>query len=228
MATTARQVINGALKLIGVLDPVETASAEDAQDGLDKLNDILDEWNGTRNMLFTQVEVVASWSGISANIGTGQTINVARPQLIENAFFRIGSIDYDLKIWNKTQYDDIQIKTTATTYPQGLYYDGGSPVGVVFVWPIPAGLTEFHITVLQQLTAFAGLDTSYGLPQGYRKALIYTLAEEMAPLHSREPSPTVVRIASVARRRLAAANHDVPLLSLDSAASGGFNILTNR
>lgn len=229
--TTARKEIEGALKLIGVLDPAETMSPEDAADGLIVINDILDGWNGDRLMLYSTTTVVAIWSGATATIGVGGTVNTARPMEIEDAFFRIGTLDYHLKPCTLEQYNAIQIKTISTPYPEWLYYDGNFPLGNLFVWPVPSASTEYHISLRQQLTEFADLDTQYSLPQGYRKALKYTLAEEMAPLHSREPSPTVVRIAANARRRLRTSNEDVPLLTLDSAMRGDgslINILSNR
>lgn len=45
--TTAADIINQALKDIGVLGMGETATAEDATDGLDALNQMLGQWNAT-------------------------------------------------------------------------------------------------------------------------------------------------------------------------------------
>lgn len=230
--TTARQLLTGALKSIGVLDPVEAISPEDAADGLDVLNDIIDAWNNDRLYIFTTSEVVASFAGISATIGPGMQVNTPRPIGIESAFFRRGGIDYPLEIIQKPRYDSITLKMTATNFPELLYYDGGMPSGNLFLYPVASGVTEYHITILQQLTAFADLDTDYALPQGYRRALRYTVAEEMAPLHGREPSPTVVRVAAGSRRAIRRAQEAAPLMILDGAGPSGpsarFNILSGQ
>lgn len=230
--TTARQLLTGALKSIGVLDPVEAISPEDAADGLEVLNDIVDAWNNDRLYLFTTDEVVVSFSGMSATIGPGQVINTPRPVGIESAFYRIGGIDYPLTIAEKPRYDAIPLKTTATGFPDLLYYDSGASVGTVFLYPVAPAVTEYHITVLTQLTAFADLDTDYALPQGYRRTLRYSVAEEMAPLHGREPSATVLRLAQNGRRAIRRAQDSAPLMFLDSAIDGGnlgrFNVLSGR
>lgn len=230
--TTARQLLTGALKSVGVLDPVEAISPEDAADGLDLLNEHVDACNNDRLYIFTTSEVVSSFAGMTATIGPGMQINTPRPIGIESAFYRIGGIDYPLEIVEKPRYDAIQIKTTPTGFPDLLYYDGQAPTGTVFLYPVAQGLTEYHITVLQQLTQFADLDTDYALPPGYRRMLRYSMAEEMAPLHGREPSPTVLRIAQASRRAIRRSQESAPLMFLDSAidgqASGRFNILSGR
>lgn len=230
--TTARQLLTGALKSIGVLDPVEAISPEDAVDGLEVLNDFVDACNNDRLYIFTTSEVVSSFAGMTATIGPGMVIDTPRPIGIESAFYRIGGIDYPLSIVEKPRYDAIPLKTTPTGFPDLLYYDGGMPTGTVFLYPVAQGLTEYHITVLQQLTAFADLDTDYALPQGYRRMLRYSIAEEMASMHGREPSATVLRIAQNSRRAIRRAQDSAPLMFLDSAiegsGSGRFNILSGR
>ncbi len=69
MSVTARATIEGTLKLINVLDPVETMQAEDAEDGLSILNDMVDQWALENLNLFSSTLVSASFSGASATIG---------------------------------------------------------------------------------------------------------------------------------------------------------------
>lgn len=228
--TTARQLLSGALKSIGVLDPAETISSEDATDGLEILNDYVDACNNDRLYIFTTTEVVSSFAGMTATIGAGMVIDTPRPIGIESAFYRIGGIDYPLMVVEKPRYDAIPLKTTPTGFPSLLYYDGNMPTGTVYLYPVAQSLTEYHITVLQQLSAFSDLDTDYPLPPGYRRMLRYSVAEEMAPLHGREASATVQRIAANSRRAIRRAQDSAPLMFLDSAvdasSSGRFNILS--
>lgn len=231
MGVTARATIQGALKLIGVLDPAETMSPEDADDGLIMLNNIVDAWNLDRLFIYTVTEVVATFAGASATIGPGMQINTARPIRIESAFYRRSGIDYDLDVIEKPAYDQITMKGISGDYPEVLYYTGDSPTGAVYVWPVPAS-NEYHLSVMQQLTAFTDLDDLHTLPQGYAKALMYTLAPEMALLHQRQASPLILAIGTNTRRSLKRANVSIPQLDTvtpqNSASDGRINILSNQ
>lgn len=231
MAVTARATIQGALKLIGVLDPTETMSADDSADGLTLLNNIVDAMNVDRLNIYTITEVVATFSGASATIGPGMQINTTRPMRLESAFYRRSGIDYPLRIIDVDEYSGISLKTVSGDFPEVMYYTGDSPTGMVYVWPVPAS-NEYHIQVQSQLTAFEDLGTVHTLPQGYAKALMYLLAPEMALLHQREASPSVIRIGVGTMRSLKRANVTVPLLDVqvpgNTASAGRINILSNR
>ena len=214
MGVTARATIQGALKLIGVLDPSETMQSADSDDGLTMLNNMVDSWNLERLNIYTITEVVASFSGAFATIGPAMTIATPRPVRLETASYRIGGIDYNLQIVNYAEYDSISMKALASAYPEVMYYDANSPTGLVYVYPVPPASTQYRIQVQSQLVAFADLDTLYNLPQGYAKALMYALAIELAPLYQKEASTTVARVYVNAMRTLKRANVVVPTLDV--------------
>jgi hypothetical protein len=230
MGVTARATIQGALKLIGVLDPAETMEAIEADDGLLWLNNIVDALNIETLNLYTITEVVASFSGATATIGPAMTIATARPIRLETASYRIGSIDYPLQLINSAEYDSISMKALASAYPEVMYYDANSPTGLVYVYPVPSTSTQYRIQVMSQLSAFADLDTLYSLPQGYAKMLMYALAIELSPLYQREASATVVRVYVNSMRSLKRANVVVPTLDVmlpknSGDCSGSSNLL---
>lgn len=231
MAVTARSTIQGALKLAGILSPFETMSSTSADDGLVILNNLVDGWNLERLYIYTISDVVATFAGASATIGPAMTINTVRPIRIESGFYRRSGIDYPLRIIDVDAYNAIGLKTVSGDYPEVLYYTGDSPTGMVYVWPVPSA-NEYHLQVMSQLTEFADLDTSYSLPQGYRKALMYSLAEELAGMYDMELSPIQAKIAVGARRSLKRANVVVPGLTYtgpqNSNENGRINILSNQ
>ena len=51
--TTAGELINGALRLIGMLAEGETPSAATSQDALDAMNQMIDSWNTERLSTFS-------------------------------------------------------------------------------------------------------------------------------------------------------------------------------
>lgn len=231
MGVTARATVDGALKLIGVLDPSESVSGHDAEDGLTALNGLLDAWNVERLNIFTIAEVVATFGGASATIGPGQQIDTARPMRIESAFYRRSGMDYPLAIIDFDEYDAIPLKTVSGDFPQALYYTGDAPTGQVFVFPVPSA-NEYHLQVQSQLTAFEDFDAIHELPPGYARALKYALAVELAPTYGREPSASVMRVHVNSMRALKRANVIVPKLSAtypgNSGTRGRINILSNR
>lgn len=231
MSVTARSTITGAMKLLGVISPVEALAPEDAADGLIMLNNIIDAWNLESLFIYTVNETVVTFAGASATIGPAMTINVTRPVSIDSAFYRKSGIDYPLRVIDAAEYNSIGQKTLSSEYPEVIYYDGNSPTGTVYVWPVPSS-TAYHIQLASQLSEFATLDTVYTLPQGYRKALMYTLAPELAPMFKRNVPPSVEKIGINVRRVLKRANTTTQAMTMlipsNSANGGRINILSNQ
>jgi hypothetical protein len=94
----------------------------------------------------------------------------------------------------------------------------------VWFYPVPSGSVEIHIPCAVYLTEFADLATNYSLVKGYKKALEYSLAEELAP-GIRPLEPLIVRNAANARRAIRRTNVNVPLLNT-GVQNVRFNIYT--
>jgi hypothetical protein len=231
MSVTARAILTGALKLGGVLGSSETLATSDGADGLILLNNLVDSWNLENLNLYTVTEQIATFSGKTATIGPAMVIACTRPSSIDSAFYRRSQIDYPLRIIDYAEYNSISMKGINSDFPEVMYYDGGSPTGNVYVWPVPTS-NEYHLMLNTQLSEFADLDTSYSLPQGYRKALMYTVAPEFLGMFNKTLSPRLEAVGINARRVLRRAN--VRALSLDTnlpgnhAQVGRINILSNR
>jgi hypothetical protein len=58
---SAGDIINGSLRLIGVLAEGETPSAETAQDALSAMNEMIASWNTERLAVFSTIDQVVSW-----------------------------------------------------------------------------------------------------------------------------------------------------------------------
>lgn len=233
MAVSARSTISGALKLINVLDPAETLSSADADDGLLFLNNMVDAFNLESLSLFSINEVVASFAGSSATIGPGMQINIPRPTGLERGcFYRRSGIDYPLTVIDYDQYNSISLKTVNGDYPDVIYYDGNSPTAKVFVWPVPS-LNEYHLQVANQFTRFSALDDSVQFPQGYAKYLMYALAVELAAPYSKAVPPSVMGLHVNMTRALKRSNSKTPTLNIDLFGNSGndnwrINILSNQ
>jgi hypothetical protein len=210
--TTALQIIDKAYTVLGYKSPTDVLSGQDTSYALGMLNDLIDSWNTQSLYIYTTTSVVATASGNPITIGPGQTINTARPVRLPNgSFARIGGMDYPITWIDTEQYQSILLKNTASTIPIYGFYDGGAPTGNLFFWPYQTTATEYHILVQTQLTEWPTLATDVNLTQGYRRALTYSLAEELAPGFTEVPA-VVARNAMNARRAIRQANAVVPVL----------------
>lgn len=213
--TTAADIIDRAYSLLGHKAAGEPLSGEDADYALGVLNGLLDSWNTQRLFIVTVNEVIASVSGQSATIGPGMTFNTPRPVDVEaGAFSRLNGIDYGIEWIDRQTYENIPLKTVASTLPQYAYYDGQYPTATIYFYPVPTTTLSVHIPVQVQLSAFATLATNVVLVPGYQRALEYSLAEELAP-GLRALDPQIARGAQIARRAIRRTNVDVPLLNAD-------------
>jgi hypothetical protein len=173
--TTALQLITSAARLIGVVRKSEALSADEAVDGLEALNAMLASWVNSGLLVTARTwESFSVASATSYTIGPSQTLNTARPIVIKEAFFRVGSIDYPLAIISDEEYQSIELKVTGSSNPEYLSYDNGYPTGTIRLWPQATG--ALHLLSEKALTSVSGLSSTIDLPPGWLRALKYNLA----------------------------------------------------
>lgn len=217
--TSAGDLINGSLRLLGVLAEGETPSAETSQDALNAMNQMIDSWNTERLSIFSTQDQVFTWpAGIrSRTLGpTGDFVG-NRPVLVDDAtYFRDATtnVSYGIKIINQQQYDGIAVKTVTSTYPQVLWINMSYPDIEMYVYPVPIRALEWHFISVEELTQPATLATDLTFPPGYLRAFRYNLACEMAPEFGVEPPPTVARIAMTSKRNLKRINNPDDIMSM--------------
>ena len=217
--TTAGELINGSLRLIGVLAEGETPSAETSQDALTAMNQMIDSWNTERLSVFSTQDQVFTWPAgqISRTLGPSGDFVGNRPVLVDDAtYFRDATtnVSYGIKIINQQQYDGIAVKTVTSTYPQVLWINMSYPNIEMFVYPVPIRALEWHFISVEELTKPAMLDTVLSFPPGYLRAFRYGLACELAPEFGVEPSPQVQRIAMTSKRNLKRINNPDDIMSM--------------
>lgn len=219
MATTAGDIITGALRLIGVVAEGESPSPESAADALSAMNQMIESWNTERLSVFATEDQVFSWPAtvISRTLGpTGDFVG-NRPILVDDAtYFKDPStgVSYGLKLINQQQYNGIALKTVQSTYPQVMWVNMTYPDIDMYIYPVPTRVLEFHIVSVEQLSRPAILATNLTFPPGYLRAFRYNLACELAPEFGVEPSRQVQRIAMTSKRNLKRINNPDDLMSI--------------
>lgn len=197
--TTALDIITGAARLLGVVRKGEALDADEAADGLSALNDMIASWSSER--LFIAVRTRDSFTltaSATHTIGTDQTLNTVAPIRISNAFIRNGDLDYPLTIITDEEYDSLALKTLAASPPAYINYikSNSSNVGTIRLYPVPSASDALHLLSEKAVTDVALTSDTVFLSQvGFKRALKYNLAIDLAPEYGVEPSNAVVAIA---------------------------------
>ena len=224
-AVTASDIINGSLRLLGMLAEGETPSAATGADALVAMQQMIDSWNTERLSIFTTQDQVFTWPAgqISQSLGpTGDFIG-DRPIQLDDATYFIdptSGISYGIKIINQQQYDGIAVKTVTSSYPQVLWVNTNYPNIDMYIYPVPTRALEWHFVSVSPLTQPAALGTSLAFPPGYLRAFRYNLACELAPEFGVEPSPQVQRIAMTSKRNLKRINNPEDVMALPYSIVG--------
>lgn len=227
MATAvALDLIKSAMRLIGVIASGETPGANESNDALGVLNDMLDAWalenlivyrneNDTFNLVPGQQ---------SYTIGAGGNWAVTRPVSIEQAFVTYQGVDFMMRPPLTTdEWNRIALKGQQQPVPTHIYYVGTYPLGVVNIWPVPSQALPITLSLNMQFGALASTAATIALPPGYLKLLRYSLAAELAPEFGVQASPQVLETLRDIRGNVKAANRQQPVARFDPAiaASGG-------
>lgn len=216
---TAGDLINGSLRLLGVLAEGETPSSETSQDALVAMNQMIESWNTERLAVFSTQDQVVTWppSTQSRTLGPTGDIVANRPVAIDDStYFRdpATGISYGLKLINQQQYNGIAVKTVTSTYPQVLWVNMTYPNIEMYVYPVPTKVLEFHVVSIDELSQPANLATDLAFPPGYLRCFRYNLACELAPEFGVEPSRQVQRIAMTSKRNLKRINNPNDIMSM--------------
>ena len=217
--TTAGDIIDGSLRLLGILAEGETPSAATSQDALNAMNQMIDSWNTERLAVFSTQDQVFTWpaSAISRTLGPSGNFVGNRPILLDDATYYVDAgtgVSYGIKMINQQQYDGIAVKTVTSTYPQVIFTNMSYPNIEMFVYPVPTRALQWHFISVTELTQPATLATILSFPPGYLRAFRYNLATEMAPEFGVEPTPQVQRIAMTSKRNLKRINNPDDVMSM--------------
>ena len=219
MSTTASEIINGALRLIGVLAEGDTPSAATSADALAAMNQMIDSWNTEKLSTFNTQDQVFTWPTDEITRTLGPTGNFVgnRPVLLDDStYYRDAStgVSFGIKFINQQQYNGIAVKTVTSTYPQVMWINMENPNITMTIYPKPTRALEWHFISVEELTQAATLATALAFPPGYLRAFRYNLACEIAPEFGVEPSAQVKRIAMVSKRNLKRINNPDDIMGL--------------
>lgn len=218
--STWGDIIADSLREIGVYNPIDTLSDEDAAQGARRLNRITDSWSARKAFAYSTqfVEYTLTAGHGPTLIGPSVTSpefatpgGIARPIRIESASLTLTDqtpyVDLPLNIRDRAWWANERVKTLQSNVPTDLYYEPLFPNGQLNFWPVPSynysALLEMWVAVSQIPLTSAGLPNfaaAFTTPPGYELAMVLTLAEHQATPYGKPIPQDLVTRAADARR----------------------------
>lgn len=220
---TALELITRAMRLARVIGKGEIPDSEEASDGLEALNAMLDSWRTERLSVYQITQGSHSWSAadVSMTFGTGGDVTT-RPVAVDSAFWQDsdGNKRELVVLTERSQYDSIVAPSSQSTLPEFLFYDKAYPLGVVYLYPVPSAGGTLLLNTWQTLQEFASLTEDLALPPGYKRTIEYSLAEEYGPEFGVQVPASVIRIAGKAKTNLKRINSPRDVMSFPTELLG--------
>lgn len=185
---TARTIISRTLRLLQVLAAGETASAAEAMDALESLNDMLASWSAAALVVPVKTAQVLTVASPAVPLET-------RPVRIVGAWINDGASDLQMSLLGQAEYLGITDKGLSGL-PSSLYYDEAYPTASIFLYPVPDRAYALTLQRWDALTQIATLDTEISLPGEYREALATNLAIRLAPEYGTSVPQEVAALAT--------------------------------
>jgi hypothetical protein len=134
-------------------------------------------------------------------------------------------------VYTPQQWAEVEIKE-ASGQPIGIRDDGGFPLRTLSISPIPTNADELALYTWSQIPqhGISSVNEVFDLPNGYRRALAFGLAVEMAAEAGQTLKDEVVSLATLAKGNIKRLNMETILSKTDVASmnvAGDFDIYTS-
>ena len=180
------EVIKGALRTLGVISQGQTPDTDQINDCAEALNILVKAWEADGLPLWAIKQTsFPMTSTASYRIGTGQTVDTAKPLKIYNAWTRDNTSNVDIPMYNMSQqqYDTLGNKQSTGT-PTQYYYECLNTYGNFYMYPKPdSSVISNRTAYIRYQAPFADFDASTDypdFPQEWIRALKWGLAAELA------------------------------------------------
>lgn len=234
MVTTGN-IIKSALKKIGVLDAGEPLEDQEGIDGLETLHQMVDAWSNESLLIpisnVLRLPLIAGQSqytigkyvkACAKDPVPDNHLETAQPLKIESALIRDSEqTDYPQRQMSLSIYNSLSRKGNESR-PSRFYVRNGWPLMTIEFESSPYNNETFIFQALQPLSEVLNttdLTAEVNLPEGYQRALIYSLAVELSPDYGKTPDRVVLGIANRARSYIKRNNKKMLVLSTDAGVS---------
>lgn len=226
LQTTALDLISDALAECGVLAQGETATSEDAQDSLKRLNRMLEQWRIQRRLCYiiNQGRHTLTANATTHTIGPSGTFVADRPTRIVSANIVVPGtpeVHNPINIVERAEeWAQVTAPLLASNVPSHLYCDYAHPDATLYLWPYPDAAYDLELYTWNQLGRVKTLSDIVSLPEGYYDALMYSLAERLCTRFG-TPQPIRAQISlDAAKARSIISVHNVRSPKISTCDTG--------
>ncbi|HEY6022465.1 MAG TPA: hypothetical protein VIY48_22165 [Candidatus Paceibacterota bacterium] len=195
---SALDFIKSSLRALNVIQSGEDPSAEEGNDCLQILNQMLDAWNSDGLTIFTiqinDFPLVSTQQ--TYTLGSGGDFDMPRPAFIDRASVLITTnapqpIEYVIPIYTTQDWQQkVPVKNVLGNLPLLVYDDGAYPFRNLTYWPAISDSNKARLYTWQSLTQFSNLTDLASYPPGYAEALISNLALRIAAVGGFQSNPS--------------------------------------
>lgn len=223
MAFTFQEVVDGALRQLGVLAAGSSATAEETSDALDALSDWLDQESLHGLMQAERSEArhtfAASQLDYSVGAAGGRDIALDLPAELHEVLYR-RSFETDARPLDQISFSALaRYRDSAATVPYLFVVEKSDPAMLRFDARPVAG-DQLTLVGGTWLTAERGMiqpAAQVGLQRGYKRALVLGLAMELANPYGVQVDRLLAKRADDAMERLRATNIEPFTVEFDPA-----------
>lgn len=203
--STAQDLIDSALRLLGVVDQEGTPTTTQRNQGLDALNAIIDSMVLDGLLVYRHDDEQVTIAAASTTWGAAGTITTARPLQILSAR-RVDSATSEpgIRVLNINEYRARSDKSTTGSQITDIAYDPSYALGMLYALGATSGTLK--ITSLKPWTQYSALSTSLGLPPGYVRFMRHALTAELSPEYGMPPPQASMAFAEDVRTQLGRIN----------------------
>lgn len=184
---TRADIIKSAYRKCGALGDYEDPTTEQTTAAALALQMLVKAWQvqGMPVWVIKQQSInCSSLASGTVNIGIGQTINVAKPLKVFQAFIRNDDIDSPLDIRDRWNFNTLTNHAITGT-PNIIYYQPLLTYGTLSCYPLPDATAQADMSIVIHYQAmFEDMDSDsndLAFPAEWAKAVTYQLAVDLAP-----------------------------------------------
>lgn len=191
-----RQLINSALRKLGVYASGEGATSAEVSDALTQVNRMLYSWSSQANGIHeVKTESFSLVQGTQEyTYGSGGDFDSARPIRILRCWFRDNGVDLNILETTYKNFADIGDKDLES-YPQVFLHNPEYPLAKVSFWPVPDDSYSVYFQAQKPLGQYTNSANDLNLPPEYEEAIEWNLAARLAPEYIGEVPRTVAMMA---------------------------------
>jgi hypothetical protein len=197
---TFQEIINGALRSLGVIASGESPATEESADALTALNDMIASWSAIGlPIYFVSKDTVALTGAASYTLPT-------RPTRIKSAaVLATNGTNMSVPVVAAEDWAGVPDKTRTGIFAEALYCDFAYPTPSVYLTPKPTtGTLELYC--YHPLPSTNALTDTVTLPPGYQRALRFNLAVDLAGEYGRTASPELLSAAGESKAAITGLN----------------------